>query len=137
MTLTFPVASRPSSPDDAYWDERFGPIGVDKQVNAIVTIGNALYVGGDFTLAGGIAATNIAMWDGARWSALGIGLNGSVNAMATDGNILYAGGGFTSAGGVNVNGIAKWDGTRWSTLGNGQPVGRAVFSSVLCIDGIV
>ena len=37
--------------------------------------GPALYAGGDFTTAGGVAANRIAKWDGSSWSALGSGMN--------------------------------------------------------------
>jgi hypothetical protein len=123
--------------EDINWDDRFGPIGVDNQINAIALIGKVLYVAGDFTHAGGGGATNIAMWDGLRWSGLGSGINSSVNTLATDGLVLYAGGGFTTAGGLNVNGIAKWNGANWSSLGVGKATGNATFWSVLCVDGIV
>src|SRR5712664_2144514 len=62
-----------------------------------------LYVGGGFSYAGGLPATNIAKWDGTNWSAIGSGLNGSVTAVAVDGSgNLYAGGSFTMAGTVSV-----------------------------------
>lgn len=82
----------------------------------------ALYVGGGFTLAGGVANTSrIAKWDGTAWSALGTGVNNTVYAIAIgpDGSV-YVGGSFTSAGGVpNTTGIARWNGSSWSALGTG------------------
>ena len=66
--------------------------------------GEALYAGGDFTTAGGAAATRIARWDGATWTTLGEGMNGEVRSLAVfndgSGNALYAAGDFTQAGGV-------------------------------------
>jgi hypothetical protein len=89
---------------------------------AFETNGN-LYVGGNFTIAGGVAANNIAKWDGSSWSALGSGIgdeSSAVGALAFDANgNLYAGGGFSSAGGVSADNIAKWDGIAWSALGSG------------------
>lgn len=43
-----------------------------------------VYVGGQFTMAGAVAASNVARWDPATgtWSALGSGLNGAVYALA-------------------------------------------------------
>lgn len=86
--------------------------------------GPALYVGGDFTSAGGVAASRIARWNGTTWSALGAGVGDQVRAMCAfdDGNgpALYVGGWFTSAGGSPANRIAKWDGTTWTTLGTGM-----------------
>jgi hypothetical protein len=79
-----------------------------------------LYAAGSFDSAGGVAASNIAKWDGSTWSALGSGVSGSVQSVAIDsfGN-LYAGGQFTSAGGAAVNYIAKWGGGTWNALGSG------------------
>ncbi|MEY2411053.1 MAG: trimeric autotransporter adhesin [Verrucomicrobiota bacterium] len=79
-----------------------------------------LYVGGDFTIAGGVAATNIAKWNGINWSALDSGVNGSVGALLAVGNELYAGGQFTTAGGVSATNIARWNGSHWSPLGSGM-----------------
>ena len=85
--------------------------------------GNALYAGGWFNRAGGVAAANIAKWDGTAWTALGSGLDGPVDALAIfddgTGPALYAGGRFTTAGGVEANRIAKWDGAEWIPLGSG------------------
>jgi len=76
-------------------------------------------VGGTFTTAGGLAATNIAKGDGSRWSSLGSGLNGAVYALAVFGSNLYVGGLFTTAGGLAATNIARWDGGGWSALGSG------------------
>jgi hypothetical protein len=89
-------------------------------INALAASGSELYAGGDFTTAGGVAATNIAKWDGSAWSALGSGLNGRVSSLAADGSNLYVGGEFAIAGGVTANSIAKWDGSAWSALGSGM-----------------
>ncbi len=102
------------------------------QVNALTVFddgsGPALYVGGDFTLAGTVAANFMARWDGSAWSALGIGLNNAVRASTVhddgSGPALYVGGTFTGAGGLSALGVAKWDGTAWSVLGAGlDPTG--------------
>jgi hypothetical protein len=95
-------------------------------VFALAVSGGTLCVGGDFTTAGGVVATNIARWDGSSWSALGSGLSGGdfngtyVNALAVSGSRLYAGGDFTTAGGNAVNFIAYWNGSSWSALGSGM-----------------
>lgn len=102
--------------------------------------GPALYVGGDFTSAGGVPVNNIARWDGSRWSTLAGGLNGTVLALAAcDGGgdaepALYVGGGFTEAGGVPSQHIARWDGGRWSALGHG--VNGSVHALVIFDDGL-
>jgi hypothetical protein len=95
------------------------------QVNALAVLGADLYAGGSFRTAGGIAASNVAKWDGAAWSALEWGVNGQVHALAASDSAVYAGGGFTAAGRSEVNGItqwreanhiAKWNGSAWEAL---------------------
>lgn len=96
--------------------------GTTPAVNALAVDGAGnLYAGGDFTMAGGVAANRIAKWNGSAWTALGSGMNNIVYALAMDasGN-LYAGGNFTTAGGATANRVAKWDGTAWSALGTGM-----------------
>jgi hypothetical protein len=82
--------------------------------------GPALYAAGSFSSIGGVAANNIAKWNGATWTALGSGTSNSVYALAVfddgAGEKLYAGGEFSSAGGVTAHYIARWDGTAWSAL---------------------
>lgn len=89
--------------------------------------GPALYVGGFFTMAGGVPANGIAKWDGTSWTPLGAGVAGlSINTVAAlavwddgTGPALYVGGSFSMAGGTPANNIAKWDGSSWSSLGTG------------------
>jgi hypothetical protein len=119
----FAPTSQPESPtfgsDDANWDPRFAGAGVNNTVRALAWDGTNLYVGGDFSSAGGVAASRIARWNGTNWSTLGSGMNNQVEALAWDGTGLYAGGFFTTAGGVLASRIARWDGTSWSALGSG------------------
>jgi hypothetical protein len=86
--------------------------------------GAALYVGGRFMTAGGIAANNIAKWNGTSWSPLATGTNGDVWALVgfNDGTgpALYAGGAFSSAGSVTAHYVAKWNGSTWADLGGGM-----------------
>ncbi len=98
------------------------------EVEAVATDGSgSLYVGGLFTIAGGVFATNIAKWNGSSWSALGSGVSGVdpfnslVVALAVSGSDLYVGGQFTTVGGVSATNVAKWNGTNWSALGSGIP----------------
>jgi len=83
--------------------------------------GVALYAGGDFTIAGGAPANNIAKWDGSSWTTLGSGMDGSVNALIEfddgGGVALFGGGFFATAGGLPARGIAKWDGSAWTAVG--------------------
>lgn len=88
-----------------------------------------LYVGGDFTTAGGSSANRVARWDGTNWGALSTGMNAAVYALtlSRDGK-LYAGGGFTTAGDGTISGIAVWDGTVWAELGTGTTAGANVYA---------
>ena len=86
-----------------------------------------IYVGGDFTDAGGTGADYLAAYNPATntWSALQstTAINGVVRALAVgpDGRI-YAGGGFTNAGGnASADGVAVYNPAfnTWSNLGTG------------------
>jgi hypothetical protein len=104
---------------DEHWDAQYGVPGMDNQVFALITQDGWLYAGGWFSDAGGVAASQIALWDGLRWSPLGAGTQGTVEVIAREGQIVYAGGQFTVAGGLAATNIARWDGTNWSGLGPG------------------
>lgn len=95
-------------------------------IDDIAVDGGNLYVGGSFTNVGGVAACNIAKWDGSKWSALGtgLGLQGffyaghlffPVSTLAVKDGVLYAGGQFGSP----TRFLARWDGKRWSEAAGG------------------
>ena len=111
--------------------------GLNGCVTALTIDGSGnLYVGGNFTTAGGVAAHNIAKWDGSSWSTFGNGLNNQVTAFAFDGSgNLYVGGWFDSAGGVPANNIAKWNGSTWSALGTGMGGNAVNTVFALAFDG--
>ncbi len=108
-----------------------GLSGVTVIVNAMEVFddgsGPLLYVGGEFSGAGGTSVTNLIAWDGSTWTS--VGTNGEVRALEVfddgTGPALYAGGSFTRAGGMASNGIAKWDGASWSALGTGVMEGAS------------
>jgi len=85
--------------------------------------GDALYVGGSFSSAGGVPANNVAKWDGTSWTALRDGTDGPVRALtpwqAWNGNALYVGGDFARAGTRDASGVARWNGARWYDVGGG------------------
>lgn len=91
-------------------------------VQALAVNGDDLYVGGDFTSIGGIAANNIAKYRMGVWSPLGTGSNGVVFAIDANDEAVYAGGSFSTMGGIVVNNIAKWSGGAWSAMGSGANV---------------
>ena len=96
--------------------------------------GDALYVAGGFTTAGGVPAPGIAKWNGTAWSSVGGGANGISKIAVFDdgaGSALYASGPFATIGGKPIANAARWDGTSWTPIGTGgAPQGTmAVYDS--------
>jgi hypothetical protein len=106
--------------------------GLGPAIYALAVAGSNLYAGGAFTNTGGVAANNVAKWDGNSWSALSSGVDNIVEALAVSGGTLYAGGWFSTAGGNAANYIAQWDGSSWSALGSGVDGG---FVNALAVSG--
>ncbi len=115
---------------------------------------DTLYVGGDFTNAGGNpSGDSIAAWNGSAWSPLGTGVNLRPWAIATDDSrgLVYAGGAFTQANGGAANslrrvgvwdsGIAEWiplqfgAGVTDNGVGSGDVLSFAVDDSVVYVGG--
>lgn len=104
--------------------------GLNGNCSAIAIDANGdVYVGGAFTLAGGVANTSyIAMWNGTSWSALSTGLNNIVSALAFAPNgDLYIGGSFTDA---SYPYLCKWNGTSFSAVGTAGDISSADVSSL-------
>lgn len=102
----------------------FAPFG--PSANAIQELANGdIVVGGQFSGAGGVAANNIARFDGSSWHALGAGLAGPVRDMTLSGSDLVVVGSFTTSGANVVNRIARWNGSIWS----GYSIGLSLFSA--------
>jgi hypothetical protein len=111
-----------------------GTNGTIRALRSSTGFNNELFVAGDFTVAGGVAANRIAKYTEpgllpASWSAMGSGFNGSVLALEWlpanqfFGETIFAGGEFTAAGNGSpaFNRIASWSGSppQWFTLGTG------------------
>ncbi len=92
-------------------------------VNCLTVYGGDLIAGGEFSSIAGVAASNVARWNGSAWQPLGAGVGGGsfpdVQALCEFNNELIAGGRFTAAGGVPANNIARWNGAAWQPLGAG------------------
>ena len=90
-------------------------------VRAMVRMRNGdVVVGGSFASFGGVAANNLARWNGSVWSPLGRGVDGLVSALAAapDGDLVVSGN-FANAGGAPANRVARWNGQVWSPLAGG------------------
>src|SRR5207302_6152220 len=98
--------------------------GVNNPVRAIGISGSNVYVGGEFTAAGGggVNANHIARWDGNQWYPLGSGVSyggeGSRGGLAigSGGERVYGGGGLTAGGGLKGSDIRRWGGTQARSL---------------------
>jgi hypothetical protein len=101
--------------------------------------GPALYVAGQFSRAGGIAAANIARWDGHSWSALDAGLVGTAEDLVVhddgSGPALYVCGTLSKAGPIPVEDVARWDGQAWSDVGGGFPNKYRTYALAVYDDG--
>jgi trimeric autotransporter adhesin len=132
-----------------------GGNGVNGPVSALALGNDALYVGGEFTVAnlggpsasghgrgGGIDANRIARWNGSTWSSVGAGggngANGAVHALAVDGDDIYVGGDFNAVNvgnQVTANNIALWDGSNWVVVGSNSGNGVNGPVAALAIGG--
>ena len=114
--------------DGSAWSDVGGGVTGKDGVYALVAhnegAGDALYVAGSFTHAGGVPATNVAKWDGTKWSALGLGFRGGVPhtivyalAVYDDGTgpAVFAAGRFIESYNILIRGVGKWNGTSWET----------------------
>jgi PKD repeat protein len=93
--------------DGTSWVEVGGGVnhvgGSYTEVHALAVYDGELIVAGDFSLAGGVRADNVARWNGTRWAPLGEGLPFIVYSLAVYEGRLVAGG-------------MAWDGTSWAPL---------------------
>lgn len=134
----FLIAGETFAPRIARWDGREwsamgsgadGSSGYSFVATLAVGPSGDLYAGGDFETMDGVAATNLARWDGASWSDVGGGTNLALRAMAFLPNgDLAVGGDFTMAAGSPAKRIALWDGSAWSVPGGG--VGSGIVYSL-------
>lgn len=84
--------------------------GVNSYVRALTKYNGTIIVGGDFSMAGSIAANKIARFNQTTgvWAAMGTGMNDYVKGLDVWNGELYAGGPFTTADGLPRTGVAKW-----------------------------
>lgn len=128
---------------EAFWQTDVGNPGPNSTVWSLLAVdepsvvGPALYVGGQFSSAGGATAKNIARWDGSAWAPLGTGAEngGVVYAMAVADGVLYVAGAFGNMGGMpGTKRIAQWDGSTWSDVGGGMAENNAGIRALAFFD---
>lgn len=87
--------------------------GLNGTVHTLVLQNNKLYAGGEFTMAGNVAANHVAVYDIAlgQWQAIG-SLDSTVYALAFYNGNLYAAGKFSGL-------LAKWNGNQWNDITGG------------------
>ncbi|HEY6172470.1 MAG TPA: T9SS type A sorting domain-containing protein [Candidatus Kapabacteria bacterium] len=90
-------------------------IGIDSSGHIIIT--------GSFDSVSGVAAKNVAMWNGSNWIPMGKGLYGGQNVggytIELLKNEIHVFGLFQYAGDELANSIARWDGNTWHGLDSG------------------
>lgn len=106
--------------------------------------GDAVYVGGDFTLSGTMQVGNIIKWDGYEPHRLGGGVDGTVHALVGHRGLLYVGGGFQAvgqgAGGHLVTGgLAAWNESKgaWEGAGGSGIVVEGTVTSAVSANGVL
>jgi len=112
--------------------------GVNGRVEAMLAVGDSLYVAGSFDSAGGLPAANVAVWAGGSWSPMGSGVDGPATSLVSYQGRVVACGGFSNSGTTPVHNLAAWNGDEWLPLGEFEANGGntlAVFNGVLAIGG--
>ena len=150
--------------DGAAWSDVGGGVsltGGTASVSALAVNATSVFVGGEFTSAGSVAANSVARWNGSKWLAVGgAGIQtcyyfdtpghcysapatGDVHALAVRGAQLFAGGDFNLADGSLAVGLASWSSAAsWSPIGDvadaygdGEIDALAVTDSTLYVGG--
>ena len=125
-----------------------GPVG--QVFAAAVGKDGRVYIGGIFDTAGGVAANNIAVWNGSQWLPLGRGLDAAVTGLVMDrSGVLWVGGIFSNVGtgagaayGI-TNNLVKWNGSNFLPAGleavaqsNGFRLGLDLTDSLLVASSV-
>jgi len=109
--------------------------------HSLTTDGTRLYIGGNFSQAGGVTLSNVAVWidTSITFSPLAGGTNGPVYGIATGiagAPLAFMGGAFTRAGSlpaVPVSNLARWDTRAWTPIGTGSGGVSGTASVIRCV----
>ncbi len=95
----------------------------------------SVYVGGEFTAAGGLTTGPIARWDGSSWHPM-VGLTGWVEALGigADGTVLAAGG-MADTGNGQPGCASRWTGAAWEPVGVSCRPHNGIYSAAVLPDG--
>lgn len=123
----------------AYWDgtqwNQYGSGANDTIRDVAIAPNGYIYVVGDFTSIGGVAANYVAYWDGSSWNAMGTGLSGPGYAVKVSSNgDVYIGFDGTSANGVAAYYVTRWDGS-FHAIGDYGGLNDIVYSIDITDDG--
>ncbi len=123
-----------------YWNgESWASVGngLNGPVTSIHVMGNDVYVGGRFLVAG--VVQYLVKWDGSSWVSIGNGLTGMVTDVEWYDGSLYVSGWFSNAGNNGASFIARWDGYNWQPLAggvNGWVSSMVVYQDKLIVAGL-
>jgi hypothetical protein len=105
--------------DGQNWIQIGNPIngsmdGYPVYIHGITSIGDSLYLGGNFENIGTLACGGIAIWDGHQFYSMGAGFNESgVLDIKKYNNQIWAAGLFNKSGNETVSNIAIWENENW------------------------
>lgn len=133
-----PLAAVAQSGADRFWHPVPGFEGQSGFVDALVSVGDALYVGGNFNEIGGRRVLNCARLEGGAWEsvggAVGTPMMGVVHSVLVVGDKIYVAGMFDQLSAIfPASNIAVWDGRNWDTMAGGTD--RAVRNVVRAPNG--
>ena len=140
MSVTVAPAQDGRHPHDVFW-HRFPVLnGQTGLVDAILSHGGDLYIGGRFQRVEGALLYNCARWDGTEWTpvggAIGTPQMGLVHVVVIDGDKTIIGGMFDIVSGVwPASNIAIWDGVNWDDMAGGTD--RAIRAIAVAPNGDV
>jgi hypothetical protein len=151
MAGDFTAAGDASASNIARYDDKTntfsgigqGSGGTNDYTRSLNVYGDNLYLGGDFTTAGGITVNHIARYNdqtntfsviGTAGTGLGPVGTSSASSLVTYNGDMYIGGTYTSIGGVTATNISKYnDQTGEIVAVGGSSVGTSAVTTVLAV----
>lgn len=111
--------------------------GVNGAVHAMALQGTKLYIGGSFSTAGGLSASNLASLNtGSNTGNAWAGANGAVHSLAVQGLSVFVGGDFSTVAGVTRSALAEVNGNSPTvTAFDAQLSGTAMSVRALALSG--